>query len=278
VNCLATLASVPLLPPGCSTPTDPDGRPAQEITVACIDVGANKGLASFIADYHLDTAGWVVDPGSEKSRGGAATRAELVNALASRIGERPTALGFEGPLWGTANAPMGPFVLRSFEKKSEAGGPYGWYSGAGAATSIMASPIAVAMLNDLRDALSALALTYGLEGHPPWTPGTLLIWEAFLPKALRQGRDTKTKCCTTLISQDEQDAMCSVEHGFVNFGESSPAARPSPPDVVVPLLGRYLEAEGLVSSGAGGTSGWWREPCLVVEPSSLPRSAVQHWP
>lgn len=244
--------------------------PTKTVAVACIDIGAKKGLGAAFGSYDLAGTWRKKKTPVVVGMDAAATRSDLAGHLASALSEQPVALGIEGPLWGAATGPFGEIIQRPFEPKSSGGGPFPWYSGAGAAAAIMASSLLVGLLAEVKQRFPGLQLTYGLAGHPSWKRGVLLLWEAFIPKP---------KCCTPTgdWTQDTQDAVCAIEHGFLNFNNTTTEKTKPLGGVVVPLAGRFLEADGFVGK-SHGSGGWWRELGCVVRPQNTRGKAEQLWP
>lgn len=301
-------------PAGAPQPTWPGTRYSGPLTVACIDLGVDKGLAVFKATY--------TGPGGRRTRTNAHcypntkenVREDFVSSLAQDLVNGAVALGIEGPLWGKAEGPLGPYRKRQLRwhnttcprgKKPiqfEAGNA-AWYGASGGPAALKAFVILRDLLPDLCRKLAtlggALSVTYGdaweMNGPSFLDPddkqprkGCLLLWEAFVTGDPRRQQDRcgvaykppTTPPLTNLPqcvsgSTHLLDAFFAVEHGYANKPKQRCPPKAQNAPTTIPIAGAAIELAGL----AQGTQHWWNTPCLVIGPRPRTEaSADLLWP
>lgn len=208
-------------------------------------------------------------------------RNHLPGDLIADLATGTVALGLQGPCWGHADDPLGPYQPRPFEHPGR-----GWYAGSPGPAALKAATLLSGICVLIGEAICKV--TYGLAGQGPITgqPGTLWLWEAYLADGYRsptafhqdaterwswQGPRQAVTVGADAVNQGMVDAFRTIRYGFANLPTPSNLQRDgrhgsytSVPHHVVPIIGLALASVGLVESGPG----WWDEPCMVIAPSS----------
>lgn len=252
---------------------------AGPLTVVCIDLGSNQGLAAFRESYS--------GPGAPTESATAYTadgvRRQLAVDLAADLENGTVALGLEGPCWGHADSPMGPYSKRPFETDTSA-----WPGRNGGPAALKAATVLGGVLEALLQLRRQLQVTFGLAGAPViiGQPDTLWVWEAYvtgpykgntkLPRAgcehwRREGTNRATMVDASNVSGHIADAFSAVRYGFANRPTPTNPEREGPNNTyldvrptVVPIIGPVLANANFAQ--AGSRSPRWNEPCLVVAP------------
>jgi hypothetical protein len=234
-------------------------------------------LAAFRQDY---SAPRQPVPGTSVAYSADGVRNHLPGDLMAALVNGTVALGLQGPCWGHADDPLGPYRPRPFE-----GPGRGWYAGSRGPAALKAATLLAGMAVLIRDAIAEV--TYGLAGQPPITgqPGTVWLWEAYLAGCRAgaalpadavetwswQGSQSAVDVDAHAVNDQMVDAFRTIRYGFANLATPTNPQRDgrrgtyaAAPRHVVPIIGPALAGVGLVRSGPG----WWDEPCMVIAPSS----------
>lgn len=101
----------PAPPPSwpCVTCTPGSCTSTGSLTVVCLDLGADTGLAAFRQNF----TGPGNAAGPSRFYDAEGVRTALTGHLQGDFDHGPVALGLEGPCWGEAERPLGPLVPRT---------------------------------------------------------------------------------------------------------------------------------------------------------------------
>lgn len=283
-----------------------------QLTVVCIDASAGRNsLGAYAAEYKLPSWNRIAN----RNFASAATRKNLVAYVADRLQYGPVAMGVEAPLWGLHAVVRGvstifsPCLPRPFEvnwphpkagqQRSRSSGTYPplvsnyWYVQAGGAMALLGSRELARLVSTVVPiAKQQVTLTYGNVGPAMrWQPWELLLWEAFVPTALK----APTGCAQGTGSGHVRDAAHAVECGFAAVGRAvlggtgspTPGSPSGPLSLgqfahmnksesaeVVPLLGDALCRMGVLPSQS---SGWWSQPGMVIGPYCKGTGLLPQW-